>query len=37
MYQVVSLWLPTMAAVVQFNFRSCGVSGGQCGRGAGFL
>jgi hypothetical protein len=36
-FQVVSLWLPTMSALVQSKLRSSGISGGQCGRGAGFL
>jgi hypothetical protein len=35
--QAVSRWLPTAAARVQTRVYSCGISGGQCGAGAGFL
>jgi hypothetical protein len=34
---VVSRWLPTAAALVPVQFRSCGICGGQSGTGAGFL
>jgi hypothetical protein len=34
--QAVSRWLPTAAARVRFR-AGCGVCGGQCGTGAGFL
>jgi hypothetical protein len=35
--QVVSCWLPTVAAWVQAHVRSCGICGGQSGTGPGFL
>jgi hypothetical protein len=35
--QVVSRWLPTAAARVRSQVRSCGIHGGQGGTGAGFL
>jgi hypothetical protein len=35
--QVVSRWLPTAAARVRSQVRSCGIRGGQIGTGAGFL
>jgi hypothetical protein len=35
--QVVSRWLPTAAARIRSQVRSCGICGGQIGTGAGFL
>jgi hypothetical protein len=35
--QAVNRWLPTVAAGVQAQVRSCGICGGQSGTGAGFL
>jgi hypothetical protein len=35
--QAVSRWLPTAAARVRSQIRSCGICGGQSGTGAGFL
>jgi hypothetical protein len=35
--QAVSRWLPTAAARVRARVRSCRISGGQSGAGAGFL
>jgi hypothetical protein len=35
--QAVSRWLPTAAAWVRSQARSCGICGGQSGTGAGFL
>jgi hypothetical protein len=35
--QVVSRWLPTAAARVRSQVRSCGICGGQSGTGASFL
>jgi hypothetical protein len=35
--QAVSRWLPTAAARVRSQVRSCGICGGQRGTGAGFL
>jgi hypothetical protein len=35
--QAVSRWLPTVAAQVRTQVRSCGIRGGQSGTGAGFL
>jgi hypothetical protein len=35
--QAVSRWLPTAAARVRSQVRSCGTCGGQSGTGAGFL
>jgi hypothetical protein len=35
--QAVSRWLPTAAARVRSQVRSCGTFGGQSGTGAGFL
>jgi hypothetical protein len=35
--QAVSRWLPTAAAQVQTRGQSCGICGGQCVAGAGFL
>jgi hypothetical protein len=35
--QAVSRWLPTAAARVRSQVRSCGIWGGQSGTGAGFL
>jgi hypothetical protein len=35
--QAVSRWLHTAAARVRSQVRSCGICGGQCGTGAGFL
>jgi hypothetical protein len=35
--QAVSRWLPTAAARVRSQVRSCGICGGQSGSGAGFL
>jgi hypothetical protein len=35
--QAVSRWLPTAAALVQTRVYSCGICGGQCSAGAGFV
>jgi hypothetical protein len=35
--QAVSRWLPTAAALVRSQVRSCGICGGQSGTGACFL
>jgi hypothetical protein len=35
--QAVSRWLPTAAAQVRSQVKSCGICGGQSGTGAGFL
>jgi hypothetical protein len=35
--QAVSRWVPTGAALVRAQIKSCGVCGGQSGTGAGFL
>jgi hypothetical protein len=35
--EAISRWLPTAAARVRSQVRSCGICGGQSGAGAGFL